>query len=209
MDNNVSRETFLINLSEAMVAEKLAVTPLFLEKMASFYEILLKWNKTHKLTANTNMQEFIEKQVVDSLLFAKLSPAITNKKMLDFGSGGGFPGIPLALYLPDSTILLSDIIRKKTSFLSYAKAHLVAKNISVFTGDALSLTGDFDYIFLKAVSREESFIDAVSPLLSAKGSIVLYHTPTFKPSISARLFLKESILNCQQNSVVSLISQRS
>lgn len=206
MDKNVSRETFLTNLSEAMTAEKLASTHLFLEKMASFYNILLKWNKTHKLTANTGMQEFIEKQVVDSLLFAKLSPSPTNKKMLDFGSGGGFPGIPLALYLPTNTILLSDVIRKKTSFLSYAKAHLDAKNISVFTGDALSLSGGFDYIFLKAVSREENFIHAIAPLLSPEGSIVLYHAPAFKPSLSTHLFIKKTVTNYQQDSAISLIS---
>ncbi|MCK5808678.1 16S rRNA (guanine(527)-N(7))-methyltransferase RsmG [bacterium] len=205
MNKDVSRETFLPLLAGNLEKEKITVTDEFGEMMWLFYEALLKWNKTHKLTANSEMERFIERQLVDSLLFTTLSEEMNEKKCLDFGSGGGFPGIPLALYYEEASFTLSDIIRKKTSFLSYAKAILSGDNIAVFMGNALTLSLSFDYIFLKAVSNEKDFLSSLAPLLAKNGSIVLYHAPAFKPALPHSLLLHKSTINHSAASAISLI----
>lgn len=206
MNNIVSRETFCLTLSSEMEEEGISHTPSFLEKSFIFYEALMAWNKTHKLTANTHFQNFIKKQVVDSLLFLKLSPDTSGKKNIDIGSGGGFPGIPLALMLPDTLFTITDLIRKKTSFLSYAKALLELTNCSVVTGDALLIDETFDYLFLKAVSREELFLEKASRRLSNNGKIVLYHAPRFKPTLPPTLSIEKSLVNSSNSSAISLIA---
>ena len=205
MNPIVSRETFTLLLAAVLDAEKIAVDDSFGDKMWLFYETLTKWNKTHKLTANSDMENFITKQVVDSLLFTKVDATIKGKKFLDFGSGGGFPGLPLAVHFRDEAFTLSDVIRKKTSFLSFAKALVNAENVDVFTGDALTIPRLFDYIFLKAVSREKEFISSLTPLLSEKGAIILYHAPSFVPDVPENLTIKQTVFDQNRTSAVSVI----
>jgi len=205
MNPIVSRETFTLLLAAVLDAEKIAVDDSFGDKMWLFYETLTKWNKTHKLTANSDMENFITKQVVDSLLFTKVDASMEGKKSLDFGSGGGFPGLPLAVHFRDEAFTLSDVVRKKTSFLSFAKAVIDAKNVEVFPGDALRISRKFDYIFLKAVSGKKEFISSLTPLLSENGAIILYHSPSFTPDLPENFTIKQTVFDQNRTSAVSVI----
>ncbi len=205
MDNIVSRETFFSIMKTVLTKEGLVYTSLFLEKMWGFFTLLKKWNQTHSLTTNISPEDFIEKQVADSLLFTKIHRVTNQQKMLDVGSGGGFPGIPLAVFYPQSNFILSDLIRKKTSFLSYSKAVLSLSNITVFTGNAMKLSGDFDYLFFKAVSADPRFLHTFSPLCGKHGKIVLFHSSNLSFENFTSFSIEEQVHNIDASSYVSIL----
>jgi 16S rRNA (guanine527-N7)-methyltransferase len=84
-------------------------------------DLLLKWNKSINLTAITDPSEVAEKHVLDSLA---LVPVLPQGSLLDAGSGGGFPGIPVAIARPDLEVVLVDSVQKKVAFLKNALAEL-------------------------------------------------------------------------------------
>ncbi|MBY0345625.1 MAG: class I SAM-dependent methyltransferase, partial [Neisseriaceae bacterium] len=86
------------------------------QQLLDYVALLQKWNKTYSITAITSADKMIGYHVLDSLtLLPRLADA-TAKKLLDVGSGGGMPGIPLAIARPDLAITLLDSNQKKTSF---------------------------------------------------------------------------------------------
>jgi 16S rRNA (guanine527-N7)-methyltransferase len=97
-------QKLLISLSEDQI-----------ERLLAFAEELLKWNKKINLTAITQPQEVIEKHLLDSLLAAPFVHA--SETLLDFGSGAGLPGIPLAIVLPNLQATLVDSVDKKVAFM--------------------------------------------------------------------------------------------
>jgi len=82
--------------------------------LARHVDVLLKWNKSVNLTAITDPVEVVEKHLLDSLALAPLVPKGT---LLDAGTGGGFPGIPIRIARPDVEVLLVDSSQKKIAFL--------------------------------------------------------------------------------------------
>ena len=98
------------------------------ERLLDFLLLLQKWNKSYNLTAITEMDEMITHHALDSLAVV---PYLSGDRIIDIGTGAGFPGIPLALYFPDKKFTLLDSNGKKTRFLVQAKAALAIDNIEV------------------------------------------------------------------------------
>jgi 16S rRNA (guanine527-N7)-methyltransferase len=92
-----------------------------LKLLGRHVDLLLKWNKSINLTAITDPAEIAEKHVLDSLA---LVPVLPQGSLLDAGSGGGFPGIPVAIARPDLEVVLADSVQKKVAFLKNALAEL-------------------------------------------------------------------------------------
>lgn len=92
-----------------------------LKLLGRHVDLLLKWNKSINLTAITDPAEIAEKHVLDSLA---LAPVLPHGSFLDAGSGGGFPGIPVAIARPDLEVVLVDSVQKKVAFLKNALAEL-------------------------------------------------------------------------------------
>src|SRR5437870_6832970 len=92
-----------------------------LKLLGRHVDLLLKWNKSINLTAITDPAEVVEKHVIDSLA---LAPLVPKGSLLDAGSGAGFPGIPLAIALPELEVTLVDSVQKKVAFLKNALAEL-------------------------------------------------------------------------------------
>jgi 16S rRNA (guanine527-N7)-methyltransferase len=88
--------------------------------------LLLKWNRSINLTAITDPEEVVEKHVVDSLAVAPFVPRGT---LLDAGSGGGFPGIPVRIARGDVEVILTDSVQKKVAFLKSVLAELRLPNV--------------------------------------------------------------------------------
>src|SRR5512135_1422373 len=95
---------------------------------------MLRWNRSIRLTAITDPLEVAVKHVVDSLLLLRFAPF--PGRLLDFGSGAGYPGIPLALYLPGTRVTLLDASVKKCAFLSRVRGMLELSNVEVVHGKA-------------------------------------------------------------------------
>ncbi len=98
------------------------------EKLLHFLFFLQKWNRQFNLTAITDLSKMVSHHLLDSL---SIVPYIQGDNILDFGSGAGFPGIPLAVYYPQKQWFLLDSNGKKTRFLTQMKAELALTNIEI------------------------------------------------------------------------------
>ena len=107
-----------------------------LKLLGRHVDLLLKWNKSINLTAITDLDEVVEKHVLDSLAVVAVLPS---GSLLDAGSGGGFPGIPAAIARPDLEVVLVDSVQKKVAFLKNALAELRLPKVKAV---AVRLQGD-------------------------------------------------------------------
>ena len=137
---------------------------------------LMRWNSTFNITAITDPRDIALKHYVDSLPAARHIPP--DATLLDIGSGGGFPGIPLKILLPSLTVTLIDASRKKVNFLKYAIRTLKLEHTEAIHGRAESLANDpsyrqrFDTIISRALSALPAYIRLAQPLLAAGGMII-------------------------------------
>ena len=99
-----------------------------IEQCLDYTEFLLRWNQVHNLTAASGPEEIVNLHLLDSL---SISSLIRGTRILDIGSGGGFPGIPLALALPNTFWTLLDSRGKRARFLQQAVAHLGLERVEV------------------------------------------------------------------------------
>ncbi|MEG0965670.1 MAG: 16S rRNA (guanine(527)-N(7))-methyltransferase RsmG [Pseudomonas sp.] len=106
-----------VELSEAQHAQLLA-----------YLALLIKWNKAYNLTAVRDPDEMVSRHLLDSL---SVMPFIHSERWLDVGSGGGMPGIPLAILHPDKKVTVLDSNGKKTRFLTQVKLELKLDNLTV------------------------------------------------------------------------------
>ncbi len=137
---------------------------------------LINWNQKINITTITDPIEVASNHFLDSLVPAKVIPP--GAAMLDIGSGGGFPGIPLKVLLPTLSVTLIDASRKKVSFLKHIIRTLKLDNIEALHMRAQDLAvhpsyiNRFDVIISRALSSLEYFVRLALPLL-ADGGIVI------------------------------------
>jgi len=137
---------------------------------------LVKWNRKINLTSITQPRDIAVKHFLDSLAPARFIPE--NARLLDIGSGGGFPGIPLKILKPSLSVLLVDGVRKKANFLKHLLRTLRLENIEALQTRAEGLPEDpqyansFDVIISRALSSLAAFAKMAMPLLSAHGVII-------------------------------------
>ena len=147
-----------------------------IEKFAIHALELMKWNQKTNLTAITDPFEVAIKHFLDSIVPVKIIPS--NASLLDIGSGGGFPGIPLKIILPSLSVTLVDASRKKVSFLKHIIRILELKNI-----DALQIRAEefankpgvakkFNVIISRAFSSMTTFALTALPFLKKEGAII-------------------------------------
>jgi 16S rRNA (guanine527-N7)-methyltransferase len=120
-------------MSQSALAAGLATLGLDLpaaaqQKLLAFRDLLLKWNKTYNLTALRDPQQAISHHLLDSLA---ILPHVGDGNLLDVGSGGGLPGIPLAIARPELAVTMVDTVQKKATFLQQAAIELGLKNVAV------------------------------------------------------------------------------
>lgn len=125
------------------------------EALGPFYEY---WNARINLISRRDMEHFYERHVLHSLGIAqveKLSPAAT---VLDVGTGGGFPGIPLAILYPHCHFHLVDSIQKKVRVVEEAVAALALENVTVAHQRAEKVKGPFSFVVSRAVTQMPRFL---------------------------------------------------
>jgi len=137
-------------------------------KLLAYLALLDKWNRVYNLTAVRDTERMVSHHLLDSLAAAPFFPGET---VLDVGSGGGLPGIPLAIARPDLRVTLIDSIAKKTAFLVQAKAELGLKNLHVITGRAEDFRPEtgFDVVTSRAFSDLKEFVTLTRHLLKPGG----------------------------------------
>jgi 16S rRNA (guanine527-N7)-methyltransferase len=137
---------------------------------------LINWNRKINLTAITNPREIAIKHFLDSLAPAGFIP--DKARLLDIGSGGGFPGIPLKIFKPSINALLIDGVRKKINFLKHVLRALSLENIEARQIRPETLLKDpefaasFDVVISRALSDLSTFVKSALPLLAKHGKII-------------------------------------
>jgi 16S rRNA (guanine527-N7)-methyltransferase len=150
----------------------------------------MAWNRFMNLTAITDPVEIAVKQFLDTL---PLSPLLPQRlSVLDIGSGGGFPGIPLKILRPDLHVLQIDASRKKVSFQKHIIRTLRLKDIEARHIRAEDLTRElppdssrYDAIVSKAVSKLDTFLNQARPLLQRPGIMIAMKGTSVESEVEA------------------------
>ena len=144
-------------LEQGLTTLGIEQSPVAQVKLLDYANLLYKWNKTYSLTAMREQDKAVSHHLLDSLA---ILPFVPTGKLLDVGSGGGMPGIPLAIARPDLQVTLLDSNSKKTAFLQQAAIELGLKNISVHCGrvEQYHPTFGFEAITSRAFSELADFV---------------------------------------------------
>jgi 16S rRNA (guanine527-N7)-methyltransferase len=126
-----------------------------LQKLSSLYNY---WNQQINVISRADMEHFYTRHVVHSLGIAKVLPFTPDAKILDVGTGGGFPGIPLAILFPQVQFTLVDSIGKKVKVVQAVAEALSLDNVKPLHQRAEDIPGTFDFVVSRAVTRMERFV---------------------------------------------------
>lgn len=137
-------------------------------KLLAYLALLDKWNRVYNLTAVRDPERMVSHHLLDSLAAVPLFQA---ESVLDVGSGGGLPGIPLAIARPELQVTVIDSIAKKTAFLLQAKSELGLVNLNVVTRrvEDFHPPAGFDVITSRAFSDLKEFVTLTRHLLRPGG----------------------------------------
>jgi 16S rRNA (guanine527-N7)-methyltransferase len=137
-------------------------------KLLAYLALLEKWNRVYNLTAVRDTERMVSHHLLDSLAAV---PYFQGRAVLDVGSGGGLPGIPLAIVRPELKVTLIDSIAKKTAFLLQVKAELGLANLNVVTSRVEDYRPEmrFDVITSRAFSDLKEFATLTRHLLTPAG----------------------------------------
>lgn len=153
-----------------------------LEKLEKYMDGILSCNEKVNLTAITKPEEFVEKHYLDSLQAIKLAEYKEAESVLDLGTGGGFPGIPLAIMCPDKKFTLVDSLSKRLNIIDELAEELDISNIITLHGRFEDLGKDptlregFEIVVSRAVAEMAVLAEYALPFVSVGGFLIAYKT---------------------------------
>jgi 16S rRNA (guanine527-N7)-methyltransferase len=143
------------------------------DQLVRFAALLVRWNAVHNLTAISSPASILSHHLLDSLAILPLMSSIFGEKqcrMLDVGSGGGLPGIPLAIVRPHWQVTVVDKVQKKAAFLTQAKLELGLSNLVCLHARVEDVDAPpFDLIVSRAFSSLKDFVRVSGHLLGPGG----------------------------------------
>jgi 16S rRNA (guanine527-N7)-methyltransferase len=151
------------------------------ERFENYLALLLRWNARMNLTAIRDEEGIVSRHFIESIACAQALPAGI-RTLLDFGSGAGFPGIPIALCRPEIAVTLAESQGKKAAFLSEA-VRVLGIATTVHSGRAEALSVQFDCVALRAVDRMELAVQTASNLVCPGGWLALMTTSADLPAL--------------------------
>ncbi|MBL8324726.1 MAG: 16S rRNA (guanine(527)-N(7))-methyltransferase RsmG [Rubrivivax sp.] len=142
--------------------------------LLSYLELLGRWNQTHNLTAIRRPAEMLTQHLADCLAavaaLGRHACGATARRILDVGSGGGLPGLLLAMFRPASTVVCIDAVAKKAAFIRQAAGQLRLENAEARHGRVEALPGPpFDLITARALATLAQFVQMTRHLLAEGG----------------------------------------
>ena len=128
------------------------------KQFADLEELYKEWNEKINVISRKDMDSLYEKHILHSLGIAKVMEFAPNTKVLDIGTGGGFPGIPLAILFPEVQFTLVDSIGKKITVVKEVSQGIGLKNITAIHGRAEEVKGQFHFVVSRAVTQMPVFL---------------------------------------------------
>lgn len=179
-----------------------------------YYQLLIEWNQKVNLTTIVDRQEVSKKHFLDSCLLLLQYPSdlFTGKKIIDVGTGAGFPGIPLSIFLRKSEFLLMDSLNKRIHFLSLVIEELGLDHVTVVHGRAedFGRNEDFrekyDFCISRAVAGLPILLEYCSPFVKEDGSLLLYKSVKVQEEITEAYNALE-LLNCNVKRLIKLADE--
>ena len=147
-----------------------------IEKLISLYELFTIHNKNINLVSKNSLDNFYVEHVLHSLSISKINNFNDKELVIDVGSGGGFPGIPLAIIYPNTQFILIDSIAKKTIMIEKFKDKLSLKNIKIINDRIEKLNISCDFIVSRAVTNMNKFLSLIKKVIfSNKNGYKLFY----------------------------------
>lgn len=182
-------------LKQALQENKLILNHQQQEKLLHYLNLLQRWNKVFNLTKITDPAEIIYLHFIDSLI---IHPYLHGTNMLDVGSGGGFPGLPLAIMFPQHSWTLLDKNIKKTRFLTQATAELKLKNVEVVHArcEKIYPSHRYDTIMTRAFGTLALFLQTTRHLIALNGFFLAMkaHYPQKEIDDISKDFVVENVI---------------
>lgn len=147
------------------------------QALLDYLALLVKWNRVYNLTAIRDPEDMAVQHILDSLSIVPMVAARAPRSILDVGSGGGLPGIVLAIVFPAATVTLNDIVHKKTAFLTQVKGQLALSNVTVITARVETLraedaAGGFDLVVSRAFADLADFVERTRHVVGPHGLLL-------------------------------------
>ena len=195
------------------INERVVLTPEQLNNISIYVDVLLKWNARVNLTAIREPEEIVRRHFGESFFVAHcLFPDVANAasvRIIDVGSGAGFPGLPIKLWAPQAQVTLIEANNKKVTFLREVIRTLTLIKIDVFPGRAEEYQGELaDVVTLRAVEKFSDILPTALELIKPEGKIALLigesQSQTAKDSIPMLYWDEPLNLPGSQNRVLLL-----
>jgi 16S rRNA (guanine527-N7)-methyltransferase len=157
----------------ALATAGIALPPGARAKLDAYLALLAKWNHVYNLTAIRDPEQMITHHVLDALVVIAQLPALARARVLDVGSGGGVPGLPLAIARPQWDIVLLDSNHKKGAFLQQAAIEIALPNVDVVTTrvEDYAPAAPFDIIISRAFADLATFAQSSARHLAPDGRL--------------------------------------
>lgn len=169
----------IIFFKESLSTLGIEISQQQLDQFLLFYELLVEKNKVMNLTAITELKEVISKHFIDSLALVKVY-SLTNEKVIDIGTGAGFPGVPLKIIYPNINLTLFDSLKKRLNFLDEVIEKLNLSNISTLHGRAEDYGRNnqyreqYDICVSRAVAKLPVLLELCIPFVKTGGYFISY-----------------------------------